>query len=210
MSTIYDISPMISPSLKVFPGDTSPGREVLLDINRGDHITLSTLRTTVHVGSHVDAPNHYGKGGRSMDQQPLDLYIGCCQVMHVNVARGELVATKHLTSPITQPRLLLATATFPDPDNWTEDFAGIEPGLIDHLASEGVQLIGIDTPSVDPSTSKTLDAHQRVFDNDMAILEGIVLADVADGEYELIALPLKLQGFDGSPVRAVLRALDEL
>ena len=107
-----------------------------------------------------------------------------------------------------RPRVLVATGTFPDPNHFNEDFAALSPELIDHLHGQGVQLVGIDTPSVDLFESKELPAHRRVLRQKMAILEGLVLAEVPPGMYELIALPLKLVGFDASPVRAVLRTLD--
>jgi arylformamidase len=102
--------------------------------------------------------------------------------------------------------VLIATGTFPDPNDWNGDFAGLEPELVDSLHRLGVMTIGIDTPSVDLFESRDLPAHARFLANDMAILEGLVLKDVPEGEYDLIALPLKLVGFDASPVRAVLRS----
>jgi arylformamidase len=105
------------------------------------------------------------------------------------------------------PRLLLATGTFPDPTLFNEDFASCSPELIEHLHAHGVRLIGIDTPSIDLFPSKNLPSHQACLRRDMAVLEGLVLSHVADGLYELIALPLPLVGYDGSPVRAVLRSL---
>jgi arylformamidase len=104
--------------------------------------------------------------------------------------------------------VLLATGTFPDPNVFNEDFAAFSAELVDHLAARGVRLIGIDTPSVDPFPSKELPAHQACLRHDMAVLEGLLLAHVPEGVYELIALPLPLAGFDGSPVRAILRNLD--
>jgi len=101
--------------------------------------------------------------------------------------------------------VLLATGSYPDPTVWSEDFLGIDPSLVAALASRGVTLVGIDTPSVDPATSKDLPAHQAFLAHDIAILEGIVLTEVPEGHYELIALPLPLVGFDASPVRAILR-----
>lgn len=85
------------------------------------------------------------------------------------------------------------------------DFAALSPELIDWLHQRGVITVGIDTPSVDLFDSKDLPTHKAILRHDMAILEGLVLADVPEGTYELIALPLKLAGFDASPVRAVLR-----
>jgi len=206
VSRIYDITPPITPDLKVWPGDTPPSREVLLDMRHGANITLSTLKATVHLGAHVDGPNHYGKDAPSIDQRSLEFYLGECQVMRVDVARGARIQISDLKSQIKAKRVLFHTGTYPDPTTWNADFAALSPELVDHLHSKGVILIGIDTPSVDLFESKDLPAHQRFLANDMAILEGIVLKDVPEGLYELIALPLPLVGFDASPVRAVLRS----
>ncbi len=198
---IYDITPPITPLLKVFPGDTPPSREVLLDMSRGDPLTLSTWTSTVHVGAHADAPSHYGLDGRTIDQQPLELYCGPCRVIHVD---GSPV-TQEMVPDVDTERLLIATGTYPDPTNWNDDFAALSPELVDHLGRHGVRLVGVDTPSVDPADSTDLPAHHRFLANDIAIIEGLVLADVPAGVYELIALPLNLVGFDASPVRAILR-----
>jgi len=204
---LYDITPPIDGAIRVFPGDTPPSREVLLDVNQGDLVTLSTWRSTMHVGAHADAPSHYGRDGRTIEAQDLDLYLGPCQVIHAPVERGGLITAAGIGDRIRAPRVLFRTGTFPDPADWNEDFAAFDPACIDWLHAQGVRLVGIDTPSVDPATSKALPSHQRVLGHDMAILEGLVLTDVPAGEYELIALPLRLAGFDASPVRAVLRAL---
>ncbi len=210
---IIDISPRISPKLAVFPGDTPLTREVLMDMKRGDVITLSTLRATVHLGSHADAPSHYGRDGRTIEEQPLELYWGECEVVRVRsacIGVAKRVGWEHLDvaagwHPTTR-RLLIATGSYPNADQWTADFLALEPALVDALADAGVQLVGIDTPSVDCADSKDLPAHQRFFARDVAIIEGLVLAGVAAGKYELCALPLALEGFDASPVRAALRA----
>ncbi len=200
---IHDITPPITPDLKVFPGDTPPTREVLLDMSRGDPLTLSTLRATVHLGAHADAPSHYGRDARTIERQPLELYIGPCRVVHVG--KGP-VTPDQLPDSLDTERLLIATGSYPDPTGWNADFAALHPDLVDHLHGLGVRLVGVDTPSVDPADSKDLPAHRRFLANDMAIMEGLVLADVPDGVYELIALPLPLVGFDASPVRAILRS----
>lgn len=202
---IHDISPPITAELAVFPGDTPPAREVLLEMKKGDPLTLSTLRTTVHLGAHLDAPSHYGGDGRTIDEQDLTLCLGPCRVVRAHVGRGELITPERIEGDAHAERLLVATGTFPDPTRWNVDFAAFDPACIDWLSEQGVRLIGIDTPSVDLSTSKDLPSHHRALANDMAILEGIVLTDIVPGDYELIALPLRLVGFDASPVRAVLR-----
>ncbi len=208
MNRVHDISPAVTPDLQVWPGDTPASREVLLDMKQGANVTLSTLHATVHLGAHADGPNHYGADAPAIHERSLEYYLGRCQVVHAKVNRGERVGLRHIAASISQPRVLIATGTFPDPTNWNEDFAALEPALIDELHRSGVMTIGIDTPSVDLFSSKDLPAHARFLANDMAILEGLVLKDVPEGEYELIALPLKLVGFDASPVRAVLRLLD--
>jgi len=204
---IYDITPVISPTLRVWPGDTPPSREVLVDMKRGANLTLSTLRATVHLGAHADAPSHYGADAPCIEARSLDFYLGRCQVIRVAATRGERLSPGDLSSKVVAERILFATGTYPDPRNFNEDFAALSPDLLDKLHGQGVILVGIDTPSVDLFDSKDLPSHQACLRHDMAILEGIVLEGVPGGIYELIALPLKLEGFDASPVRAVLRDL---
>jgi arylformamidase len=203
---LYDLSPPITPAVAVFPGDTPPSREVLLDMRRGDPLTLSTLRTTVHVGTHVDGANHYGKDAPGVDAIPLERMIGPAHIITVRARRGARFGHADLASvAITNPRVLLRTGTHPDPNHFNPDFAAPDPALIDWLADRGVNLIGVDTPSVDAADSKDLPSHARCLARGVTILEGLRLEAVPDGIYELIALPLRLAGFDASPVRAVLR-----
>jgi arylformamidase len=202
---IHDISPPISEALAVWPGDTPPRREVLLDMARGDGLTLSTLHATVHLGAHADGANHFGRDAPGVDARPLDDFLGPCQVIGVDVAPGTRITTRMLPRPVSAPRVLICTRTFPDPDRFSEDFAALAPELVDDLHGLGVRLIGIDTPSVDLFESKDLPTHARFLAHGMAILEGLVLSGVPEGHYELIALPLRLVGFDASPVRAILR-----
>jgi arylformamidase len=204
---IYDITPPISESLAVWPGDTPPSREVLLDIAKGSNITLSTLHSTVHLGAHADGPNHYGAGAPAIHERRLEYYLGPCQLIRVAAARGSRITPEQITVAVTEPRVLLATGTYLSPNRFSEDFAALSPELVDWFHDRGVMTVGIDAPSVDLFTSKDLPAHQAFLRNDMAILEGLVLKDVPEGRYELIALPLPLVGFDGSPVRAVLRPI---
>ena len=206
---LYDITPPITPNLAVWPGDTPLTREVLMDMARGDNITLSTLRATVHLGAHADGPNHYGKDAPAIDERSLDYYLGPCQVLRVNVARLTRIIPALLPRELRMPRVLFATGTYLDPQNWNADFAALSVELIDLLHDRGVITVGIDTPSVDLFESKDLPAHKALLRHDMAILEGLALKDVPEGTYELIALPLPLVGFDASPVRAVLIKSDE-
>jgi arylformamidase len=204
---LYDITPAVTAALAVWPGDTPSSREILADMKRGDNITLSTLRATVHLGAHADAPSHYGRDAAAIDERPLDLYLGPCRVVRIPAARGTRIPPSAIPRDLRGERILVATGTYPDPEHWNEDFAAFEPATIDLIHERGARLVGIDTPSVDLFHAKELIAHARFLAHDMAILEGLVLAHVPEGEYELIALPLKLTGFDASPVRAVVRSV---
>ncbi|MGB0952533.1 MAG: cyclase family protein [Planctomycetota bacterium] len=207
---MIDISPVISPRLAVWPGDVAFRRDVAYDTDQGDHMTLSAIHGTVHLGAHVDAPNHYAPQAPGIGERALDYYFGPCQVMTVDVGRGQRILPEHLTAAVTTPRILFRTASFPDPESWNTDFSALSSALVQHLAEAGVKLVGIDTPSIDLQEDKVLESHQAVAANDMAILEGILLDAVEDGVYTLCALPLKLEATDASPVRAVLLEASDL
>ena len=205
---LIDISPLIDERIAVWPGDTPYVRTMNLDMAAGANLTLSDIRTTVHVGAHADAPSHYSATGEDIGQRNLHYYVGPCVVVSVENARGRRITPRDLDGArIDAERVLLRTGTYPDPRAFNEDFAALSAELVDWLHSLGVITIGIDTPSVDPFDDQVLEAHQALARHDMANLEGLVLSDVAEGRYELIALPLRLAGADGSPVRAVLRTL---
>src|SRR6267143_487689 len=204
---LYDITPTITSRLAVWPGDTPLTRELLCDMARGDNVTLSTLRATVHLGAHADGPSHYRKDAPAIHERSLDYYLGPCQVIRVAVAQATRIASDILPGELSTPRVLFATGTYPDPQNWNSDFAALSVELIDSLNDRGVITVGIDTPSVDLFDSKDLPAHKAMLRHNMAIMEGLALKDVPEGTYELIALPLPLVGFDASPVRAVLRSM---
>ena len=206
--TLIDISPVVDETIAVWPGDTPYVRTINTDMTAGENLTLSDIRTTVHVGAHADSPSHYIEAGQDIASRKLDYYIGACVVLHVDDVRGRRIMPSDLHGKdITAARVLLRTGTFPDPRAWNDDFASLSPELVDFLHERGVITIGIDTPSVDPMESKALEAHHALAQHDMANLEGLVLDHVAEGTYELIALPLRLAGADGSPVRAVLRTI---
>lgn len=202
---VFDISPEISKSTAVFPGDTVFSQNVLMDCKKGDNFGLSAFTTTPHIGAHTDAPNHYHAEGVGISERSLNYYFGTCQVISVSVPRGERVRCKDYSQiKISAPRILFKTNSFPNPDSWNGDFNGLSQEVIEHLAKNNVCLVGIDTPSIDPANDKELECHHGVYKNNMAILEGIVLTHVTDGNYQLVALPLKMQNLDASPVRAVL------
>lgn len=202
---IIDISPLVSPQTAVYPGDVPFRREESMSTKAGQHLTLSSITTTTHVGAHTDAPNHYHRDGAGIDSRPLSLYYGPCQVIRVKLKRGERILPEHLgKTKISAPRVLFRTDSFPNPDRWNNDFNSLSPELVHFLAKKKVVLVGIDTPSIDPADSKALESHQAIYSRDLAILEGIILTKAAPGKYTLAAFPLKLAGADASPVRAVL------
>ncbi len=205
---LIDISPALSPASPVYPGDTafSAARTWTLD---GDcPVNVSKFETSTHIGAHADAPLHYDANGAAIDAVALEPYIGPCTVVHcfgrARVTAADLAAS---AGAGLRPRLLIRTYAAHPGDRWDDAFAAIGADAIDWLADRGGVLIGVDTPSLDPASSKTMDAHRRVFARGLRILEGLILDPVPAGDYELIAPPLKLKGLDAAPVRAVLRTL---
>lgn len=209
MGKIIDISPLISSKIAVFPGDVPFSRKVCMDMQEGDHLTLSSMNSTLHLGAHADGPNHYKEDGVGIDQRDLSIYWGHCQIVRVQGREDLRIYPEDLSSEIHSKRVLFRTDSFPDPDHWNDDFHALSAPLIEFLAEQGVVLVGIDTPSIDPSTSKDLPSHMAVARHDLAILEGLVLKDVQEGFYELCALPLKIENADSGPVRAALRTLSD-
>src|SRR5262245_14245108 len=130
-------------------------------MKRGDVLTLSTLRATVHLGAHADAPSHYGRDARTIEGQPLDLYLGPCRVLRVPTPRGTRVPPSAIPRDVRAERLLIATGTYPDPTRFNEEFAALDPATVDLLHERGTRLVGIDTPSVDLFSDKQLLAHNR-------------------------------------------------
>ncbi len=204
---LFDITPSLNSKLAVFPGDTPFMLRHHMRISEGAHLELSSFQCSSHIGAHADAPNHYTAHGESIEQRRLSLYLGKAQILRI--ATVPLIEVGHLIHrPLLASRILFATGSF-DPQKWTDDFTALSPSTIDYLAQKGVQLIGIDTPSIDPALSKSLDAHHMVARHDMAILEGLELKHVPEGVYRLIALPLKIEGGEASPVRAILTDLND-
>jgi len=170
---------------------------------------VSTLTLSPHIGTHADAPLHYDDGGAAIGAVPLDAFIGPCRVVHA-IGCGPLVQWRHIAHAMTgglPPRVLLRTCERMPVDRWDADLAACAPETLERLADAGVVLVGIDTASVDPADSRRLPSHQVLRRRGLRVLENLVLDDVPEGDYELIALPLRLVTADASPVRAVLRAL---
>ncbi len=208
---LWDISPPVHAGAPVFPGDAPYTSVWAARIGPGCPVNVSTLTLSPHTGAHADAPLHYDDAGAAIGALDLAPYLGPCRVIHA-VACGPLVLWAHLQHALENlpPRVLVRTYAQAPVDRWDGALAGYAPQTIERLANLGVTLIGIDTASIDPAQSKTLDSHQVIRRRNLRVLENLVLDDVAEGDYELIALPLKLTTADASPVRAVLRELRKL
>jgi arylformamidase len=205
---IWDISPPVHADTPVFPGDTPYSQAWTAQLAPGCPVNVSRITLSPHVGSHADAPLHYDNDGVSIGRVDLEPYLGPCRVIHA-IGCGPLIEWRHIERALRDlpPRVLVRTYEHMPVGAWDENLPAYAPDTIERLAARGVKLVGIDTASIDPAPSKTLESHQVIRRLDLRVLENLVLDDVPEGDYELIALPLKLITADASPLRAVLREL---
>ena len=205
--TILDISRTLSPEIAVWPGDTPFQMRTVMTRAEGDSVNLTTLTLSAHTGSHVDAPYHYRDEGATLEAVTLDPFWGAAQVVTVQKESGALTPDDFAGYDLRRaPRLLVhSPASELDPGRFPEGYVYPSPELGPFLAERGVILYGTDAPSMDAVDSKRLPGHNALGKQGIAILEGLDLSRTADGVYELVALPLKIDGGDGSPVRAALR-----
>ncbi|MGK0618778.1 cyclase family protein [Meiothermus cerbereus] len=200
---MIDITRPIYPGVPVWPGDTPYCYQLVSRIADGNSVNVGKLTTTTHLGTHLDAPWHYLDTGEKLESVPLSVLVGPCRVVD---ARGqETLSVDFLQKVELAERTLFYTG---QPNNWPafpHHFMHVEPEAVAHMASRGVRLYGTDCPSVDPLTSKDLPAHKAFAQAGVYILEGLALEGVLAGPYELIALPLRLEGAEAAPVRAILR-----
>ncbi len=205
---LWDISPPVHAGAPVFPGDTPYRQRWAASIGPGCPVNVSEITLSPHVGAHADAPLHYDADGSPIGQVDLTPFLGTCRVIHA-IDKGPLIEWAHIAHALADlpPRVLVRTYHRAPVDRWDGALAAYAPDTIERLAVLGVTLVGIDTASIDPADSKALDSHQVIRRLGLRVLENLVLDDVPEGDYELIALPLKLVTADASPVRAVLRAL---
>lgn len=207
MKKLWDISPLVSTTTPPFPGDVAYSHNWTARIGPACPVNLGVIQMSPHIGAHADAPLHYADGATGIAQVDLAPYLGLCRVIHA-IDCGTQVRSEHLVHAAQglPPRVLVRTC-HRAPTTWSAEFSAFAPATIAWLAGLRVRLIGIDSQSVDLADSKTLDSHRQLLLHDLRVLENLVLDDVPAGDYELIALPLKLAGADASPVRAVLREL---
>ena len=203
---IIDISQPLSPGMAGFPGDAAYEESRTFAIGPGYPVNVARIAMSSHCGSHADAPLHYDAAGAAIGGLGLEPFIGPCRVIDARAATP-LCLPEHVAAFLdgVPPRVLLRLAEKSDPHIWPTGFRALSAEVVALLASKGVRLAGIDTPSVDPEISKELPAHMAAKRAGMRILENLVLAHVVPGDYELIALPINLANLDAAPVRAVLR-----
>ena len=203
---IWDISPPVDEQSSVFPGDTAYSQALHFSLTPECPVNVNRITMSPHTGAHADAPLHYANGHASAGELDLTPYLGPCRVIHCIDCRP-LVLPAHIAHALENlpPRVLLRTARSAS-QSWAS-FSAIAPETLALLATKNIALVGIDTPSVDPATSEDLPSHHQLLAHGLRVLENLVLDDVPEGDYELIALPLKLMKADASPVRAILREL---
>ncbi len=203
---IIDISRGLRPGAAVFPMDTPYTEEFVARIGIGVPVNVSKITMSVHCGTHADAPYHYDVQGAKIAALDLDIFVGPARVIDAQHP-GPLCLPEHIEHLLKgcPPRVLLRLFGGQDSNVWNENFRALAAETVELLAAHGVKLVGVDTASVDPSTSKTLPAHIAFNRHKMFILENLLLDHVEPGDYELIALPLKFENLDASPIRAVLK-----
>ena len=204
MDQILDISPPLSRRIAVWPGDRAFEPQWSMRIEDGASCNVGAVAMSLHTGAHADAPYHFLDDGAPIDAVALERFVGPCTVIGL-LGRESIEAVDVAAFAARGRRLLVKTRQETDRSTFPERFAHFTPEAAEAVARAGVWLVGVDTPSVDEVDSKTLEAHKALARGGVAILEGLDLTRVEPGDYELIALPLRLEGMDASPVRAVLR-----
>lgn len=212
MSTLYDISRTVTPSLRVWPGDTPFTYRHVMRLNDGASVNLTAFTLSAHAGTHADAYYHFADGAAHPATMPLSAYIGPARVVTVTLRDGPLYPQHFPLGSLDGVERLLIHSHVSDLEDsaWPEVYPYLSVELIERLAAGGARLIGLDSPSVDAFDSVDLPCHHALLRCSLVNLESLLLRGVPDGDYELTALPLKLEGVCGSPVRAVLRPLARL
>jgi arylformamidase len=206
---IFDISLTISPSLPVWPGDPPIELERVESMDKGAHVNVSHLSAGVHIGTHVDAPHHFLNDGHTVEQLPLDVLTGPCYVMQlpdgVEAITADVLAG--VPFPTDAIRILFRTSNSRfwarGEKDFQENFVAVKEDGAKWLVGRGVQLVGVDYLSVAPFGA-SVPTHKILLEAGVVVVEGLDLSTVTRGFYELYCLPLKIQGSDGAPARAIL------
>jgi len=195
---IHDITRPLFQNDLVYPGDLAPAFE---QQERGPYL-ISDLRMSSHTGTHIDAPVHYLKTGLTVGEIPLTRLVGTCRVLDVSRAGSEITAPFLEEKATGVQRLLLKTA-FSGCGNFREDYPHLTFEAATFVARNGLACIGIDSPSIE-SFRCDGSVHREILAAGCIIIELLDLSSVEEGDYLLVALPLRLQGVDGSPARVIL------
>ena len=211
MSKYIDISVPVSPDLPRWPGSPAIEFQRSLDLERGDIANDTTIRLSVHTGTHVDAPLHFVKEGTSVEQMPLDILMGTAFV--ADVSEVEVITPDTLEAlalPKGTQRLLLRTRNSQmwqtGSSEFNPDFVAITADAAQWIVDRGIRLVGIDYLSIQRFYDGP-ETHLILLRSEVVIIEGLNLSEVSGGEYELICLPVKLAGVEGAPARAILRPI---
>ena len=202
---LYDVTIPINKSLAVWPGDTEYQLGWTMQQAHGDSVTVGRVTMSLHTGTHADAPFHFNQEAPGIGD--LDVQVFCGPAQLIDVSGRQEITIQDLSSfrPQQCPRLLLRTGGWSDHRRFPQQIPVLTSDVPPWLGDQGVKLLGLDVPSVDQIDSKDLPIHHALFENGISILESLDLTEPDEGEYELIAMPLRIVGGDGSPVRAVLR-----
>ncbi len=205
---LIDISRPIYTGLAVWPGDSPVDFSFSARKAAGTDANVGRLSMSVHAGTHADAAYHYNELGLPIDEMPLDLFVGAARVVDI---RGQSLITPALLDQFDfkgTPRVLFRSDTWSDTTVFPTHWPVFDPATPAWLAARGVRLVGLDVPSVDTLTSSGMPMHHVIDRAGLFILENLDLRNVAAGIYDLFALPLRIKGGDGSPIRAVLQTRD--
>ncbi|ENQ3105169.1 Kynurenine formamidase [Bacillus sp. 491mf] len=202
-----DISQPLNNDIATWPGDTPFSYEVSWTKEQSGSVNVGKISMSIHTGTHIDAPFHFDNDGKKVSDLDINVYVGPARI--IDVTGHESIGAKELEKYDLKgvSRLLLRTLSKINSHVFPEVIPYLRADIVPYLHEKGVRLIGVDVPSVDPLDDKELAAHHELFKHGIHILENVVLENVQDGDYELIALPLSLTDADGSPVRAVLKPL---
>lgn len=202
-----DITRALAADLAPWPGDTQFDYRLVGRIAEGSSVNLGRVTTSVHCGTHADAFFHFEDDGLTIDRFAPERYVGMAAVVDLSAKFAESlgeITIADLEQSATVPRLLIKTGAWPDSTKFPTAIPVLARGVAEWMQSQGVKLLGLDLPSVDAIDSKDLRNHHALAAADIAIVEGLDLSKVGAGVYSLAALPLKIVGGDGAPVRAVL------
>ena len=206
-----DISVPLRTGMVHWPGDPEPTFERISEIEQGADANVTLCRMSAHTGTHMDAPGHFLHGHAGIDQFPIGTGIGRARVISLP-AECRAIGPAELENRgiARESRILLKTANSRrrwDNLDFQTDFVGITAAGARYLADAGVALVGVDYLSVGRFRGDGVETHKILLSAGIWLLEGLDLVNVADGEYELVCLPLRIEGADGAPARVVLRPL---